>query len=318
MRIGVLCRSDELDWVHGLGFRSVEIIGFSESRLAQPNAPWQAHADETLAHATRLNLRISALGALYKNPLDPPQTEEATAVFWRAIEVAAYMRIPVVAGFAGAVIKTVLNERGGNPTYIPFETFLPQLVAYWTPLARYAAEHDIRLAFEHCPQGAWHLPVQSYNMLAQPAMWEKFFDALPADNVGLEWDASHLVCQLIDPVENIRRFGSRIFHVHAKDAYCDQQLLRVYGLCHPGVMEHRFVGLGQSDWPQIVHALIRAGYKGDFNIEGRHDPVFRNHDSGSAGDSHAQAPNPMSGQSLEEAGLLISKRILEALVPPDE
>jgi sugar phosphate isomerase/epimerase len=50
-------------------------------------------------------------------------------------------------------------------------------------------------------------------------------------------DPSHLICQLIDPVQTIHRFGSRIFHVHAKDAYIDPALMERYGICHPGVSE---------------------------------------------------------------------------------
>jgi len=43
------------------------------------------------------------------------------------------------------------------------------------------------------------------------------------------------------------------------------------------VAEHRFPGLGQANWAQIVHALLRAGYDSDLNIEGWHDPVYRDH-----------------------------------------
>jgi sugar phosphate isomerase/epimerase len=313
MRVGVLCRSEELRWAHGLGFRSVEIVRFAESPLA--SAEWRSHADALAAESNELDVRISAVGALYKNPLDPRQSEEAIGIFRRAIEVASHLRIPVVAGFPGAVIETVIHERGGHPVYRPFEDFLPRLVSFWEPLARYAADHGVRIAFEHCPQGAWHLPVQGYNMLARPAMWEKFFDAFPLENVGLEWDASHLICQFIDPVENIRRFGSRIFHVHAKDAKVNRQLLEIYGICHHGVIEHRFVGLGQSDWPEIVHALLRAGYTGDLNIEGWHDPVYRDHDAAPPDDIHLSGS--LAGRKLEEAGLMIAKRTLEALAPPE-
>jgi len=135
----------------------------------------------------------------------------------------------------------------------------------------------------------------NYNMLGQPAMWERLFNATRCENIGIEWDASHLVCQFIDPVANVQRFGSRIFHVHAKDAFINRPLLAQYGICHPGVAEHRFPGLGQSNWAEIIHALIRAGYDSDLNIEGRHDPVYRD--------------------QLEDAGLLIAKRTLEAFVP---
>src|SRR5438309_712090 len=70
-------------------------------------------------------------------------------------------------------------------------------------------------------------------------------------------------------------FGSRIFHVHAKDAHINRGLLMRYGICHPGVAEHRFPGIGQANWAEIIHSLLRAGYDSDLNIEGWHDPVFR-------------------------------------------
>jgi sugar phosphate isomerase/epimerase len=98
---------------------------------------------------------------------------------------------------------------------------------------------------------------------------ERFFNECKCDNVGIEWDASHLMCQLVDPVTNIHKFGSRIFHVHAKDAFINRQLLEAYGICHHGVAEHRSPGFGQANWPEIIHALLRAGYDSDLNIEGR-------------------------------------------------
>jgi sugar phosphate isomerase/epimerase len=287
---------DELDWVQKLGFRSTQWMDFAASAAAPPQAQWKPLAEEFAAEAQRRGVRVSAIGAFYQNPLDPKQTESARAIFERAIEVAAFMGVKTVSGFAGAVIELEMNERGGNPLYKPFEKCLPQLLAFWEPLARRAAESGVRLAFENCPQGPWHLPVMHYNALSQPAMWERFFNATACENLGLEWDPSHLLCQFIEPVATLHKFGSRIFHVHAKDAFINRPLLETYGLCHPGVAEHRFPGLGQANWAEIVHALLRAGYDSDLNIEGRHDPVYRNHDG---------------GQRLEEAGLLIAKQTLE-------
>jgi len=141
-------------------------------------------------------------------------------------------------------------------------------------------------------------------------MWERLFDASKLDNIGLEFDPSHLVCQFIDPIETIHRFGNRIFHFHAKDAYINEAQLRRYGICHPSVAEHRFPGLGQSNWPQIVHALIRAGYDSDLNIEGWHDPVYRDHPS--------DEKSRMAGRQLEKTGLLVARRLLEPLVSGTE
>ncbi len=308
MRVGLLIRGDleELRWVERLGLRSIEWINFEDGPAGVAQAKWQPFAEQFAAEAKSRNIRISAIGALYANPLDPRQTEFARATFRRAIDVAAHLGVRTVAGFPGAVIETEFNERGGNLAHKPMENYLPQLLAFWEPLAQLAADRGVRIAFEHCPQGPYHLPVMHYNMLGQPAMWERLFNATQCENLGLEWDASHLVCQFIDPVANIHRFGARIFHVHAKDAFINQPLLAQYGICHPGVAEHRFPGLGQSNWAEIVHALLRAGYDSDLNIEGRHDPVFRDHDR-----PDKPGPKPLAGRKLEEAGILIAKRTLE-------
>jgi sugar phosphate isomerase/epimerase len=299
MRVGVLCRSDELEWAQKLGFRSMQWMRFASSPAAPPHDDWKAPAEEFASEAKDRCIRVSAIGALYGNPLDPKQTESARATFRRAIDVAAHIGVKTVSGFAGAVIELEMNERGGNTVYKPFENYIPQILAFWEPLARRAADLGVRIAFEHCPQGAWHLPVMHYNIMGQPAMWERLFSQSRCENIGLEWDAAHLMCQFINPVGNIHKFGRRIFHVHAKDAYINRPLLETYGICHPGVAEHRFPGLGQANWAEIVHALLRAGYDSDLNIEGWHDPVYRNH---------------QGGLQLEEAGLLVAKHTLELLV----
>jgi sugar phosphate isomerase/epimerase len=312
MRVGVLTKGEvsDLEWAAKLGFRSIEWVGFAECASNRTAADWRLAADHVAEAAKERNIRISAIAVLYANPLDPKQTEFARKTFRRSIEVAAHLGIKTVAGFPGAVIETELNERGGNLVYKPFENYLPRLLQFWEPLAGFAADQGVRIAFEHCPQGAYHLPVMGYNMLGQTSMWERLFHETKCENIGLEWDASHLICQFIDPVQNIRRFGSRIFHVHAKDAYVDRQLLQIYGPCHPGVAEHRMPGLGQANWAEIVHALLRVGYDSDLNIEGWHDPVFRDHPENNSAGSNRNSRS-LAGRKLEEAGLLVAKRTLE-------
>jgi sugar phosphate isomerase/epimerase len=311
MRVGVLTRGEaqDLDWVQRLGFRSIEWIRFDESPVAAEKADWKPAADEFAAQANARDIRISAIGALYKNPLDPKQSDFARAIFRRAIQVAGHVGIKTVAGFPGAHVETEINPLGGNPVYKPFENYIPQLLEFWEPLAQYAEDHGVRIAFEHCPQGPYHLPVMNYNMLGQPAMWERLFDACTRENIGIEWDASHLICQLADPVANIHKFGPRIFHVHAKDAFINKRLLEEYGICHPGVAEHRFPGLGQSSWGEIIHALVRAGYDSDLNVEGRHDPVYRDHNRPTSG--KYPWDKTLAGRMLEDPGLVIARRTLE-------
>ena len=233
---------------------------FAEGPAAPPHPDWKTFCEQFAAQAKACDIRISAIGALYQNPLDPKQTDWARTVFQRAIEVAAHIGVRTVSGFAGAVVEVETNPRGGNLVYKPFENYLPQLLAFWEPLARFAAERGVRLAFENCPQGPWHLPVMHYNMMSQPAMWERLFNETKCGNLGLEWDPSHLLCQFIDPVVNLRKFGARIFHVHAKDAFINRPLLEACGICHPGVAEHRFPGLGQANWAVTIRtSTSRAG-----------------------------------------------------------
>jgi sugar phosphate isomerase/epimerase len=309
VRVGVLARGEtgQLDWALSLGFRALEWVRFEEGVCAPGRADWADQADRLGAAVAGRGLRISAIGALYRNPLDPAQTEMARAVFQRAIAVAARLGIKTVAGFPGAVIVTGRDERGGHLVQEPLENHLPQVLAFWEPLARAAADQGVRIAFEHCPQGPYHLPVMHYNLLGQVAQWERLFDATACDNLGLEWDPSHLLCQGVEPLDNLARFGRKIFHVHAKDAWINRPLMARYGICHPGVAEHRFPGLGELNWAQVVHGLLRAGYDSDLSVEGWHDPVYRNHEPGEG--------TPLAGRQLEDDGLRIARRTLENLVP---
>ncbi len=319
MRIGFLTHAsvDALDFARQNGFGSIAWVRFFDSFADPSKEKWREDSERFAAEARARDIRISAIGALYKNPLDPTQTEYAGRVFQRAIDVAALIGVRTVSGFAGAVIEVKLNERGGNPIYQPSETSLPRLLEFWEPLARYAADRGVRIAFEHCPQGQFHLPVMHYNYLGQVAMWERFFNATKCDNLGLEWDASHLLCQFVDPVANIHKFGAKIFHVHAKDAFINRALLETYGICHPGVAEHRWPGFGQANWAEIIHALLRAGYDSDLNLEGWHDPVLRDHnDVPPPPDITLATGSRQTGQKLEQAGLRLAKQWLEQFVPP--
>jgi len=319
MRIGFLTDAnlEQLEWARQNSFGSISWMAFARSFAGPGKERWQEDAAQFAADARSRNIRVSAIGALYQNPLDPAQTDSARSAFHRAIDVAALIGVKTVSGFPGAVIETTLNERGGNSVYLPLENFLPRVVEFWVPIAKYAADHGVRIAFEHCPQGPYHLPIMHYNLFGQPAMWERFFDATPCENLGLEWDASHLMCQFVDPVANIHRFGARIFHVHAKDAFINRPLLENYGICHPGVAEHRFPGFGQANWAEIIHALLRAGYDSDLNLEGWHDPVLRDHDTPPPLDIKIAPAFHQAGQKLERQGLLLAKHYLEQFVPKE-
>src|SRR5436190_19769896 len=128
MRIGFLTDADikRLDWAKENGFGSIGWNRFETSGAGPQVENWRPFAEEFAAEAKSRHVRISAIGALYKNPLDPAQSEFSRSVFLRAIDVASHLGIRTVAGFPGAVIELEKNPKGQNPVYKPFENFLPQ------------------------------------------------------------------------------------------------------------------------------------------------------------------------------------------------
>jgi len=203
------------------------------------------------------------------------------------IVLAEQMGVPVVAGFAGRVVHE------------PLEASIEPFKKIWSEHARFAEDHGVKIAFEHCPMGHFHSPFGGNNCICTPAMWERCFEAVPSEALGLEWDPSHLICQFIDPVQNLRLWGRKVYHVHAKDAKVYRDVVDRYGIYHPGAIEHCFPGLGDSDWAAIIKELHRAGYASDLNIEGWHDAVYRDFPD---------------GPKLEDGGLLIALRHLSQFV----
>ena len=74
----------------------------------------------------------------------------------------------------------------------------------------------------------------------------------------------------------LRKYVKRIFHIHGKDATILWDVVREYGV--GGVKPyafHRTPGFGDSNWTDIISELRRGGFKGSIDIEGWHDPVYR-------------------------------------------
>lgn len=73
------------------------------------------------------------------------------------------------------------------------------------------------------------------------------------ENVGIVMDFSHIVASGGDPVDFVARFGSRIRHVHIRDAV-------------PGNI-NLSVGNGQVDFATGLKHLTKARYQGHFSLE---------------------------------------------------
>ncbi len=232
---------------------------------------WQTTAGQDLAELGKRcrdaigdrDITMSTLG-MFGNPLETEALDIETLDGWKAcIDNAHHFGATCVAGFTGRIRNKPLPES------------LPRFKEVWSELAKRAADKGIRIAFENCAMdGNWE--TGDWNIAHNPDAWELMFNELPEDNLGLEWEPCHQLVYLIDPMPQIRKWADKIFHVHGKDATVRHEVIREHGIFgkHPFVFM-RTPGFGDSNWTDIISELRLAGYKGSIDIEGWHDPVYR-------------------------------------------
>jgi sugar phosphate isomerase/epimerase len=206
---------------------------------------------------------ISSLG-VFGNALGVKEIDQQTRDGWAAaIKAAPKFGCDLVCGFAGRVVDQPISDS------------MPRFAEVFGPLAKLAADHGVRLAFENCDMGGdwWR---GDWNIAHNPTAWEQMFNAVPAANLGLEWEPCHQMVSLIDPLPQLRAWVGRVFHVHGKDATVLWDVVRAHGVHGPHQFAfHRTPGFGDSNWTDIISELRRGGFGGSIDIEGWHDPVYR-------------------------------------------
>jgi sugar phosphate isomerase/epimerase len=142
-------------------------------------------------------------------------------------------------------------------------------------ISKRAEDRGVRIAFENCDMGGtWH--DGDWNIAHNPTSWEMMFNAIPSDNIGLQWEPCHQMVSLIDPIPQLRKWVGKIFNVHGKDATIAWDIVKEYGIHGPKeVVWHRTPGFGDSNWTDIISILRQNNYQGSIDIEGFHDPVYR-------------------------------------------
>ena len=136
------------------------------------------------------------------------------------------------------------------------------------PLASYAEEEGIRIAFETAGRGGGE-----GNLAHSPELWDLMFEAVPSPAIGLSFDPSHLVWLQIPHIPDlIRAYGSRIHHVDGKDIEILPTRLARQGILGSGWWRYRLPGLGELDWKAIFSALGDVGFADVIAIENE-DPL---------------------------------------------
>ncbi|MFJ7356936.1 sugar phosphate isomerase/epimerase family protein [Phyllobacterium sp. NPDC097923] len=265
IRIGTMIRGNAPDpaaYVKAIlphGFESIEPFFWQVMNKDLPMLA--AQLKDAIGDA---DVTISTLG-MFGNPLEDTEIDRETLKGWEAlIDNAHLFGANTIAGFTGRV-------RGKR-----IEDSLPQFKKVWSELSRRAADKGVKLAFENCAMdGNW--ATGDWNIAHTPDAWEMIFNEVPADNLGLEWEPCHQMVYLIDPLPQIRKWAPKIFHVHGKDATIRWEVIREHGIFG----KEKFVfmrspGFGDTNWTDVISELRLAGWSGSIDIEGWHDPVYRN------------------------------------------
>lgn len=142
-----------------------------------------------------------------------------------------------------------------------------------------------RLAIEGWPGGSPH-----YSSLAcTTADYRAFLKEVP-NNVGINFDPSHLIRVGIDPVRFLSEFAPRVYHVHGKDTELLEEELYEHGNLQSATFarshqwgghhwRYTIPGHGCARWHKLFSILTASGYKGMVSVE-LEDENFNGSDEG--------------------------------------
>jgi sugar phosphate isomerase/epimerase len=220
----------------------------------------------------RHGVRIASLAPMLNVlTLDEVVQAERVAAMRQTIAAAAVLGIPTVVTFTGSAYGMhfwgMPGVGHGHATSRVADN-LRRFQEVYTPLADYAGERGVKIAFETAARGG-----PEGNLAHSPELWDYMFEIVPTPNLGLSFDPSHLVwLHIPNPPDVIRAYGSRTFHFDGKDCEILPSQLARQGIFGSGWWRYRLPGLGSLDWPGIFSALADVGYDDVVAIENE-DPL---------------------------------------------
>ncbi len=231
--------------------------------------------DEWKAKVPDRGLEISALSC-HGNPLHPNKAlaKNHHDAHRNTVKLAEKLGVKTVVNFSGC---PGASEKATRPNWVtcPWPEDFSEIVEwqwekkgipYWKAEARFAKNHGVRIGFE------MHPGFVVYNTETMLRLRKEC-----GNNLGANFDPSHLFWQGMDPLVSVKKLGNAIFHVHAKDCRVDPQ-----NTAENGVLDtkhysdelnrswiFRTVGYGHGAefWTDFVSTLRAVGYDGVMSIE---------------------------------------------------
>ena len=225
--------------------------GFDALEVTAGHLPAERALSETAAVRdlfARNGVAISSIAA-YGNLLDgdAAKRQDAIARTKKFVDACVAMGTDVLCLLAGMPVAGKSKEK----------TIAEDVKEVYTPVAEYAASKGVKIAFEN-----WFATnIQNFEH------WDALLAALPFENVGFNYDPSHLIWQGIDYLAGVDRYAKHIFHTHAKDTEILDDLVAVRGTQFGGWWRYVIPGFGSIEWGRYVARLRRAGFDGVLSIE---------------------------------------------------
>jgi sugar phosphate isomerase/epimerase len=183
--------------------------------------------------------------------------------------------VDVVNGFTGSSVWHLLYSFPPlSPEMIEIDAGFDLLAERFNPILDVFAECGVKFALEVHPT---EIAFDLYTA-------ERALDVLDhREEFGFNFDPSHLYWQGVEPVEFIRAFSDRIYHVHMKDAIVTLDgksgILAShlnFGDARRG-WDFRSLGRGGINFEEIIRALNKAGYQGPLSVEWEDMGMDREH-----------------------------------------
>jgi sugar phosphate isomerase/epimerase len=155
---------------------------------------------------------------------------------------------------------------GGRDPEKSVEDNIPRFKEVFTPLADYAGEKGVKIAFENCPLFE-EFPYRGRNIAYAPDIWDMMFDAVPSMSLGIELDTAHAVWLMQDLNRMVSDYAERIYHIHLKDTHVDKDVLHKQSIYGRGWWSYETPGNGDVDWEAFFEALRRIDYRGNWTFD---------------------------------------------------
>jgi len=189
--------------------------------------------------------------------------ERAIDEMKNSARAAQKLGVDVVNGFTGSSIWHLIYDFPPTPRTM-IDAGYDLLAERWNPILDVFQECGVKFALEVHPT---EIAFDIYSA-------ERTLAALDGrEEFGFNFDPSHLIWQGVDPVEFIRCFPDRIYHVHMKDSSVTLNgrtgILTshlAFGDPRRG-WDFRSVGRGGVRFEEIIRALNAVNYTGPLSVE---------------------------------------------------